>query len=85
MRTRHLYLLLVAASGCSTLDGVNVGTTIPIGGLGGIGVNKTIDTTSSQPRQRSENEHSIDCESEEYDKESCPNQKSQNGKESGDS
>lgn len=34
--------LLIAMGGCTAFEGVNVGANIPIGGIGGVGVNKTI-------------------------------------------
>ncbi len=44
-------LLFVALAGCSNLQGVNVGASIPIGGVIDVGVNTTVgDGTPSAPR-----------------------------------
>lgn len=66
---------LASLTACSTLEGVNVGASIPIGGIGGIGVNKTIGNGSSSPRgqsslgSRQESTKDIKAEEAEFDNE----------------
>ena len=42
-------VLAGALSGCAAMEGVNVGASIPIGGIAGVGVNKTIGQSPPAP------------------------------------
>ncbi|MFK7915731.1 MAG: hypothetical protein AB8B93_17575 [Pseudomonadales bacterium] len=61
-RTIAALTLLIAIGGCTAFEGVNVGANIPIGGIGGVGVNKTIGqgqrtqapTASTEPQASEE-------------------------------
>ena len=47
MRYIYLATLLALASACSTMDGVSVGTNIPIGGMVNVGVSTQIGKDNS--------------------------------------
>ena len=58
---------VVMLGGCSAMQGVNVGASIPIGGIGGVGVNKTIGSGKdpATPRGRQDQPETSPSEEEE--------------------
>ncbi len=57
-------LVGAALAGCSAMEGVNVGASIPIGGMVSVGANKTIGSQAPAPTQKKTTEKSGDSTSE---------------------
>jgi len=56
MRTGHrsallAFLLVSVGAGCESMQGVNVGASVPIGGVVGVGVSKTVGQSSGQEKR----------------------------------
>ncbi|MEM7100545.1 MAG: hypothetical protein AAF541_19930 [Pseudomonadota bacterium] len=61
-------LACLVMAGCSAMQGVNVGASIPIGGIGGVGVSKTIgDGQKPAARGRQDQPKPSETEEDETD------------------
>ena len=60
-----LFSLLVA--GCSTLEGVNVGAHVPIGGVVGVGVSTTVSRPERVPEEPGTTPSSEPCREQDSD------------------
>lgn len=67
--------LFVTATGggCTAMEGVNVGASLPVGGIGRVGANKTIGTGSSGQRQQTPAQAPTTAESDDSSENSSEN------------
>ena len=58
-------LLVASVAGCAAMEGVNVGASMPIGGLISVGANKTIEGHAPAQSQKKPSEKSDEAAPEE--------------------